>query len=80
MSGGADILSAVRRPLGLPLVTMDSLIMAQSDQHRHSLFVIGKLGIRQMAAPTTPRIGEYLNLERGGKRQRDAASQAPDSL
>ena len=40
MGGGADIMSAVRRPLVLPLATMDSIIMAQSDQHRHSLFVI----------------------------------------
>ena len=40
MGGGADILSAIRSPLVLPLAKMDSIIMAQSDQHRHSLFII----------------------------------------
>ena len=36
MGGGADILSAVRRPLVLPFATMDSI----SDQLRHLLFII----------------------------------------
>ena len=40
MGGGADILSAVRRSLVLLLFTMDSIIMAKSNQLRHSLFVI----------------------------------------